>query len=215
MSKFKTIPIGSVFARLTVVGVGEPRKTKEGWRIATSLCYCVCGNRLTVLDSSLKSEKTFSCGCLLREITAARSLKHGFARRGRQASTYRIWKGMKQRCENPNNPDFHLYGGRGIRICKRWKLFEKFYDDMGDKPVGCSLDRIDCNGGYKPSNCRWADPKTQARNKRFSKMYTLNGVVAIVSEHCERLGLPYGTIRDRLFSGWSIHRALTEPIRHR
>jgi hypothetical protein len=125
---------------------------------------------------------------------------------------------MRTRCTNPRFVDWGLYGGRGITICKRWDSFAAFFADMGPKPSPRhSLDRIDCDGNYEPSNCRWATPKEQARNwKHRNRVLTLGGESLPLSAWAERLGWKRELIRDRLATGWSVESALTiPPIRWR
>ena len=93
-------------------------------------------------------------------------LRHGHARKGLRSPTYRSWWGMIQRCRNPRRPQYLRYGGRGIMVCERWRVFEHFLADMGERPLGTSIDRIDVHGHYEPGNCQWATPTEQARNRR-------------------------------------------------
>jgi hypothetical protein len=126
-------------------------------------CICDCGNTGTYYLCNLKSGKTKSCGCLYNE-TRVGNYKHG----GTGTREYSIWKAMKRRCYNKNVKDYPNYGGRGIIVCDRWlNSFENFISDMGKKPSAeYSIDRIDVNGNYEPSNCRWATPKEQRLNQR-------------------------------------------------
>lgn len=134
------------------------------------LCSCDCGNTVTVAKNSLQSNNTQSCGCLMREIAAKRQFKHGQSnhRGKRHASpTYSTWSAMHKRCENPKASDYAYYGGRGIKVCRRWRSFNNFLTDMGERPIGKTLDRYpDNNGNYEPTNCRWASPKEQRSNQR-------------------------------------------------
>ena len=135
--------------------------------------------------------------------------RRGALRRGAYAS----WNGMVQRTTNPNDARFADYGGRGIRMCDRWrKSFEAFLADMGDRPTPeHSLDRIDVNGNYEPGNCRWATRKEQQRNQRGNVRLTHNGETLCIAEWAERLGIEYCVIETRLRRGWSVERALSKP----
>jgi hypothetical protein len=121
-------------------------------------CVCDCGARAVLYGHNLRTGRTKSCGCLRKELAT----KHGMER----SKEYRAWSSMKQRCFNPNAPAFKNYGGRGISVCKDWFSFEGFFPDMGACPPGLSLDRIDVNGNYESSNCRWANASQQNRNRR-------------------------------------------------
>lgn len=159
---------GQVFGRLTAITRGENSKDgKAKW-----VCKCSCGKEVTILSASLLRGKSSSCGCLRKESSSVvgagnstRLIKHGMSK-----STAHIrWRSMKDRCNNPNNKHYKDYGGRGIKVCKRWLVFEQFYADMGDCPSGMSIDRINNDGDYEPSNCRWATPKMQMNNTRKQK----------------------------------------------
>jgi len=127
---------------------------------------CQCGIRKVVCSHRLRNGDTRSCGCLKRD-TMARVMKdwhttHG----GSYTKLYNVWSGMFKRCYNPNNKNFNNYGGRGISVCERWNDFANFREDMGECPKGMLIDRIDNDGNYEPSNCRWTDPKTSSNNRR-------------------------------------------------
>jgi hypothetical protein len=150
---------GKRFGRLTVLSYqGRPKPSFHVWQ-----CGCDCGNETVIEGSRLKSGKAKSCGCLRRELSAARRLRHGRT----DTAEHNTWIGMKGRCYNPANPKFYRYGGRGITVCERWRdNFENFAADMGPRPSPLhSIDRIDNDRGYEPGNCRWATQLEQQRNR--------------------------------------------------
>jgi hypothetical protein len=120
---------------------------------------------------------------------------------------------MKQRCQNRNYHSWETYGGRGITVCERWQKFENFLADMGEPPKGASIDRIDNNGNYEPSNCRWATPKAQQRNRRVTRMLTFEGKKQPLAELAERFGIQRRTLVARIRTGWTVEDALTRPVR--
>lgn len=199
--------IGDRHGCWTVVGyVGrKPNSTHKLW-----LCRCDCGNEKTVTSGCLTGGVSRSCGCLQRELASKTHLKHGRCR----SPEYHSWSGMWSRCTNPSNKDYHRWGGRGIRVCRRWKSFSSFLADMGQKPGSkYSLDRINNLGNYKPSNCRWAVPKTQARNKRDTIYLTIKGKRRALVEWAEISSVPYYQIHRRIRKGWSADRAVFAPLR--
>lgn len=152
--QYKEVASGSIVGRLTVSHICGKSKQGNFW-----FCHCECGNTVEVLASSLNSGLKQSCGCLAAE---PKTIKHGMSK----TPTYNSWFAMKSRCNNPKNEYYHLYGGRGISYTKEWDDFESFLKDMGERPEGHTLDRVDVNRDYSKENCRWADSKTQARNTR-------------------------------------------------
>jgi hypothetical protein len=144
------IHAGLRFGRLVAVRYVHNERAGALWQ-----CRCDCGQMTIALVSNLRHGRTKSCGC-------RQGIRHG----GWGSPEYWCWHAMLQRCNNPRNPGYKNYGDRGIKVCKRWHRFEHFYSDMGDRPAGLSIDRIDNDGDYKPSNCRWATQAQQHSNKR-------------------------------------------------
>ena len=137
-------------------------------------------------------------------------------RRGKKVKIpgYGAWADMLQRCNNPKLKNYSLYGGRGIGVCERWRSFDNFHEDMGDKPTGLTLDRIDSNGNYCPENCRWATCREQSLNTRRNHYLDYNGMRMTVTEWAIEKGIKPVTLFSRLFAyGWSVDNALTKPVK--
>lgn len=197
---------GDKYGRLTIVSEVE-KINKKGHR--RFLCRCECGNMRTVDMAGLRQGTTKSCGCLAREQTVARFKTHGMF----GTPLYRVWAAMKARCYNPDVSSFSHYGGRGIKVCDEWAEFESFYRwaiNNGYKR-GLSIDRIDNEGDYRPSNCRWVSPRVQANNTRRNRMLTHNGKTMSIADWGRATGLNQTMIAKRLKRGWSVERALTTP----
>lgn len=173
---------GQSFGRLTVTGAaGVNAKQNVLWR-----CVCVCGETAVALAYDLRGGKVKSCGCLLREGV---NTKHGMARSGKKRSRlYSVWSSMLARCNNPNDRNYANYGGRGIRVCKRWGVFENFLEDMGEPAKGLTLDRKDNGKGYTPSNCRWASASDQSRNTRANVWVKIAGRKLLLTDALALLG---------------------------
>jgi hypothetical protein len=172
-------------------------------RIGSSwVCRCACGKRHVVQAGNLP--RTRSCGCAVR--------KHGEADK---TPEYQAWGSMHERCNAKCGPDFENYGRRGIKVAEVWRDFSVFLRDVGRRPSPKhSIDRIENDKGYEPGNVRWATPREQARNKRTNRRLTYRGETATLIEWSERTGIGETTLHQRLKKyGWSVERALSEPVR--
>lgn len=168
---------------------------------------CDCGETVIALQKSFCSGgNRTSCGCDKKA-----GNMHGLSKR----PEYRNWVNMISRCENPNTPNFDNYGGRGIRVCERWRSnFKNFFADMGPRPSRRhSVDRVRVDGHYEPGNCRWALPKTQCRNTRSNRIVTVGGWEMTLAEAVEKSPVPYNTVLYRLKRGWQLDDALRLPAR--
>lgn len=192
---------GSRFARLLAVKPVEKRANGH----IVYLCNCDCGENVLATNSNLKSGHTQSCGCLCRERTSQANTSHGKAR----TRIYGVWRQMIERCHKPYAPNYHWYGGRGVRVVNSWHVFDNFYKDMGDPPPGYTLDRIDVDGDYGPHNCRWASRKEQARNTRRNVWLTCNGKTQILTDW-ERQAGSKDKIGKRLRKGMPFEQAMAE-----
>ncbi len=143
-------------------------------------------------------------------------LRHGLYKdpSGKKSRLYHIWEDMKNRCYNAKNKRYHSYGGRGITVCDEWKNdFKVFYDwaHLNGYSAELTIDRIDVNGSYEPTNCKWSTQKQQGNNRTTNRRIELNGVVKTVAQWCDYKGMPYYVLKNRLKRGWSIERALNTP----
>jgi hypothetical protein len=204
-----SIIVGQRFMRWTVVQLGE-RKGKH----PAALCVCECGTERVIRIDSLGKTST-SCGCLQRELASAARTKanttHGLSR----TPQYRVWSAMLSRCYCETSSLYKWYGARGIKVCERWQnSYENFLADMGNRPTGGELERIDNDGNYEPTNCRWATRRQQSQNTRRNYTITYCGQTYCLSEWARRLGINPKTLHNRIYSrGWDDVRALTTPVK--
>lgn len=193
--------VGLRFGQITIIDVVEPEK-----RPLKCLCKCGCGNEFTTRYDSLQSANTKSCGCLVSK----GNFKHGKT----NTKTHRIWKHMKNRCYNTRSPDYPEWGGRGIVICERWKnSFEEFLGDLGECPPDHSIERIDVNGNYEPSNCKWLPMRLQSYNRRVSRRFTFDGVTKTLSEWADEYQICKQVVWARIRYGWPDEKLFTTKVR--
>ncbi len=186
---------GQHFGKLTVVGIEHVGVNgAQFWQ-----CDCECGESTVVPHALLVGKGPRSCGCI-------RS-KHGLSR----TRTYRIWRGMMDRCHNPNSKHFPGWGGRGIKVCDRWKRFRPFLEDMGIAPEGLQIDRVDNDGDYCPENCRWATRTEQMKHTRQTRSVTFQGKTQCLKDWSRELGFSFRALHARLSRGWSVEEAFTKP----
>lgn len=208
-SKPKT-QIGDRHHRLTVIARAGELDANKGVRW---LCQCDCGNEKVVSGGKLRDGTIKSCGCFRREMHGT----HGDAARGAVAPEYRVWAAMIGRCTRPKDKRWMDYGGRGIAVCDRWRLYENFLADLGRKPSPKhTIDRIDANGHYEPGNCRWATMTEQQNNRRNNLMIEWQGRTMSAAQWERELGFRRGILHDRIRNhGWPIERAMRPGPRQR
>ena len=158
---------GKRIGRLTVQYRNGSAVTPNGTVKPLWHCTCSCGKSLDVRGENLRTFNTLSCGCFREAILNKSERRHGLTK----TKAYGSWRAMRSRCNNPTDSHYRHYGGRGIKICDRWNSFVNFYADMGDRPAGHTLDRIDNDKGYEPANCRWATNSEQQLNKQIYKIH--------------------------------------------
>jgi len=195
---------GDKYGRFTIIN----ELPKMGGR-RYFLCKCDCDNVKSVRLEALTSGNIVSCGCYNREISKKVNTKHGMY----EKRLYRIWCGIKGRCFNPNNTAYHNYGGRGITICEEWLDFKNFYDwaIKNEYKDNLTIERIDVNGNYGPSNCTWATMTEQKQNTRKAKRIEFNGQAKTLRQWAKHYGIHSSTLCRRLKDGWDLEKALTAP----
>lgn len=197
---------GKKFNRLTAVEVvGKDKHGNMLW-----LCKCDCGNATIIPTNKLTSNKTKSCGCLKKETAKPPVIvKHGMS----YSRLYQVWKDMKGRCYRPTSTRYYTHGARGVKVCAEWQTFEPFYKWAlsNGYQENLTLDRINNDGNYEPSNCRWATMKTQANNRRTNHFLTYKGETHTLKEWAEIIGINYNTLVGRINRlGWSIEKTLNK-----
>lgn len=187
--------------------------SKNGKRLYKFLCDC--GTEKIIQGSYVKRGDPKSCGCLVIETIKKMATQHGHSRIGARSSEYSIWAGIIQRCENKNSPSYKNYGGRGIKICQRWRHdFSAFFSDMGQRPQGMTIERINNDKDYSPENCRWATRADQARNNSRNVYITHNGETKTRKDWADYYGIDDETFRHRLsVKKMSFEDAINKPIK--
>lgn len=209
MGKFIDIS-GLKFHRLLVLE-RTPRKGSSAYW----LCRCDCGNIKEVRGSELKDGNTKSCGCFSKDYHRDKNLKHGYAKKQNRHPMYESWKSMLQRCENPKATRYDRYGGRGISVCDRWHDFSQFEKDMAKTwNKGLTLERIDNNANYEPSNCRWATRSEQLCNTNRTVFLTAHGLIMSLTEWARCLGVNPKAFNTRKRLGWSDKKIIDTPINY-
>jgi hypothetical protein len=187
---------GQVFGRLTVLRRANDAK----W-----MCRCECGKVTYVVTTNLRRGNSRSCGCA--QVQAL--LKHG----GSGTPEHETWRGMRSRCRDSGSAVYRNYGARGISVCPEWEDFVVFLKDMGQRPYGYDLDRIDNSRGYSKDNCRWVSRQRNLNNKRTNVLVEYAGKSQTIADWAAELGINYRTLNNRINRGWPVARALTEPVR--
>lgn len=198
---------GQSFGRLTAISpIPSLRNRHRGW-----LCKCDCGVTIKTTVQLLRKGKVKSCGCLRRAIIADAPGTHSHTRDGKASPTYQCWQNMRARCRNHRHPSYERYGGRGITVCDRWAKFYNFLADMGEKPDGLSIERLDNNGNYTPKNCKWGTIYEQSNNKRSNRRITFKGESKTFTQWAKYLGINKVTLWERL-KKHPLARALAPPL---
>lgn len=197
------------FHRLLVVKEAPPAKGRRRWE-----CVCECGAHRIVIGVHLRNGNTKSCGCLQKEKAANKGRLQLTTHGGVKFPEYGVWSGIKERCYGTWSKDYPNYGGRGIHMCERWRTsFSNFYQDMGSRPSGTTIDRVDNDGPYSPENCRWASKTEQQNNKRNSVVLEIRGRSLTIAQWAREVGIPMGCLWQRVHNGWDLERAITQPRR--
>ena len=198
---------GKRFGKWLVVGVAPNHITKSGYPVSMWDCVCDCGTQRSVRGNDLRLGKSVSCGCSLVENPSSR--KHGMS----NSNIYKVYYGMLDRCNNPHNKNYAEYGGRGISV--EWDNFDEFlqWANKSGYAKGLTIERVDVNGNYSPSNCKWITQRAQTRNKRSTVYLVVDGEKKCLVEWAEQIGAKPGVLRSRKQRGWSDSETVRVPIK--
>ena len=189
------------YGELTVIGLAGFRHVRND----VFLCKCDCGIYTYAQMAQLTRGKKKTCGCHFEQRRNGKGIAH--------TPTYLSWASMKRRCYDKNFKQYKDYGGRGVTVCDRWlESIENFIEDMGERPEGCTLDRIDTDGNYCKENCKWSTKSEQVRNRRANFNITIDGETKCLEDWCIQYGINRSTVYSRLVRNWDIKKALTTPI---
>lgn len=204
---------GKRYGRLTILSFSHFEQEGKGRRPFWN-CQCDCGKIVKKRSKTMKNGDSLSCGCIRRETTTAKNYVHGSAPRKACSPEYKTWCDIIKRTENQKYIHFKNYGGRGITVCERWRnSYSNFLGDMGQKPSPKhSIERINNEGDYEPSNCCWATQKAQCRNKRNNHKITHEGTTLCLGAWAEKLGMNYMTLYSRIRKGWTISESINTPV---
>jgi len=205
MKNFKNMKVGS----LEVIDYSRLHTQPCGAKVHYWKVRCDCGKVFERKSTHLSSKqyKLQSCGCANRKACGDRFRTHGL----KKHMLYNVWANMINRCHNPKDKFYKDYGGRGIFVCKRWLKIENFLEDMGEKPIGKQIDRIDNNKGYSKGNCRWVTSYEQCRNKRNNRLIKIDDEIKCVTDWCAQYKISIATVCNRIKSGWDDAVAVIAP----
>lgn len=206
------VGVGDQFGDWVVLGRGRTTGKQRLVRVK-----CRCGNMREVQYFSLTSGRSTSCGCQSSRLKSESLTRHGHSAQPERSGTpeYNSWRAMRRRCTTPSAKGYELYGGRGISVCPQWDSFEQFLADMGARPPGKTLERVDINGGYCPENCVWADAKAQAANRRTTKHVGISwrGVTKPLADWARDLGMSHAALYRRIVVlSWGVDKAFLTPV---
>lgn len=193
---------GERYGALLVVKRSAESSTSSS---ARWIVRCDCGIEKVVSSNSLRKGRTVSCGA------GHHRARHGHDTKSGASPTYRTWCAMLKRCHDPKATGYDRYGGRGITVCAQWRDFAVFLKDMGLRPPGMSIDRVNVNGNYEPENCRWATDKQQAANRSTNRQLLVDGCLMNLTDAAAKFGITKFLLSQRMKSGWGQERALSQP----